>query len=125
MINEELIKAKKVLRRSFVVPPEIDQALTQIQHAQGFSNPSEAFRFCVAFTFKQLQQPLPAAAPAEPLLAMVTKNHTLLRYLLIEVIKTNQGRESLSEDERNYLNRLVNEIKEYYQKMLEKNHEKE
>lgn len=41
MINEELIKMRKVLRRSFVVPPEIDQALTQIQHTQGFSNPQK------------------------------------------------------------------------------------
>ncbi len=54
----------------------------------------------------------------------MTKNHVLLRYLLIEVIKTNEGRKSLSEDEHGYLNHLVDEIKEYYQKLRKENHTK-
>ena len=117
-------RAERPLRRSFVVPPEIDQAVAQIQEAQGLDNPSEAFRFCVAFTFKHLSQPPPVPPPPdERLLALVTKNHTLLRYLLIEVIKIHQGKESLSEPERDYLNRLVREIKDYYQKILKENHE--
>ena len=112
-------KKKKATRRSFVLPPEIVEALNQIQLAQDFDNPSEALRFCVAFTYEQLRQPTPAT-PNDRLLTLVMKNNTLLRYLLIEVTKIQEGNNSLdeplSERGHQYLKKLVQEIKTYYQK---------
>lgn len=103
------------LRRSFVVPPEIDEMMRQIQEAQRLANPSEAFRFCVAFTFERLSQPEPTTKDGQ-LLTLFKKNNALLRYLLIEVIKIHDGNESLSQQGQQYLKKLVQEIKSYHQK---------
>jgi hypothetical protein len=108
---------KKVIRRSFVIPPEIDEALSQIQKHQGLANPSESFRYCVAHTFHHLSQPRASSAADDRLLTLVTKNNTLLRYLLIEIIKTHEGRDALSEGEQNYLKKLNQEVRNFYQKL--------
>lgn len=103
-------KKDKALRRSFVLPPEIVEALNQIQQAHDYDNLSEALRFCVAFTYDQLSKNEPAE-PDERLLTQVSKSYTLLQYLLLEVIKIHDGREELSEKGRQYLKKLNREIK--------------
>jgi hypothetical protein len=104
-------KKKKTTRRSFVLPPEIVESLSQIQLAQEFNNPSETLRFCVAFTYEQLSQPTPAA-PNDRLLTLVTKSHTMLQFLLIEIIKAHGGKDEPNKEEQQlYLKKLNQRIK--------------
>ena len=115
---------KKVLRRSFVIPSEYDQALEQIRQMRGLSNPSKAFRFCIEYTYEKLLSPAPATTD-EPLLELVTKNHALLHYLLIEIIKAHEGRGPLKKDEKEYWQRVIKDIAGYYEKLRKENHAKQ
>lgn len=110
MTLDHFPKKPKAVRRSFVLPPEIVEALGQIQFSQGHDNMSEALRFCVAYTFDQLSQ-MNKPEDDQGLKKMVSKNYTLLQYILLEVIKTHDGTENLSSKGQDYLKKLNKEVK--------------
>ena len=119
---EEYPNRKKVRRRSFVIPEDHDKMLELIRQACNRPNLSKAFLFCIEFTFEQLSRPAPETND-ERLLNLATKNHTLLRYLLIEMVKTHKGEVAYGEVEKAYLHDLFEEIKGYHQK-VQKEHQK-
>ena len=104
-------KKNGAVRRSFVLPAEIVQALEQIQIAQGFENISEALRYSVVYTYDRLSQAEPHPQN-DRMMKFLFENHTLLKFLLIEIVKAHGGRD-WNESEQLYVKKLNKHIKSY------------
>jgi hypothetical protein len=102
-------------RRSFAFTAEHESKLNDIQNSKDFSSRAAAMRFCVEYTFEGVMYQVKPELPI-----LVQKNHILLRYLLIEAVKTHGGKTNSSQAVEDYLSTLNREITEHIQEVMGK-----
>ncbi|MCG8604832.1 hypothetical protein MJD09_07530 [bacterium] len=103
-------------RRSFCLSHEDAWRLNNIKDFNDDETLSAALRFCISFTYENLCLGNPAE-DSDVLLTLTRKNHLLLRYLLVEMIKSHQGQaKPLNNSGRRYLMNLKQEMVESFGK---------
>jgi hypothetical protein len=103
-------------RRSFQLSQESFWKLESIRSLQEDDNLSQTLRFCIDFAYEAICLNS-GTEPSDKLTTLVEKNNVILRFILIELVKTHDGQlQPLSDSSRQYLKELKQQMQNYLEK---------